>query len=100
MQKQVTTLEDIRVKREEIFAIAARYGASDVRLFGSVVRGDANVQSDVDFLVSFPANYRLLDHAGLLAELQDLLGVSVDVAIEANLQDAYADTILASAIPL
>ena len=60
-------------------AIADHYGARDVRLFGSVARGENTEASDVDILVRFEAGRTLLDHAGLIGQLEDLLGVKVDV---------------------
>lgn len=94
------TLEWLRVRRDEILALADRYGAYHVRVFGSVARGDATPESDIDFLVQFPPHYKLLDHAGLLVDLKDLLGVNVDVSVEANLKDAYRARILKDAVRL
>lgn len=73
------TRNDILRRREEILDIARRHGAHDVRLFGSVGRGDATEGSDVDFIVKFEPARTLLDHAALIGDLQDLLGVKVDV---------------------
>jgi uncharacterized protein len=94
------TLEELRARRNEILALAEQYGAEDVRVFGSVARGDATPRSDVDILVRFPPDYRLLDHAGFLMALKELLGVEVDVSIEANLREAYRLEILKDAVPL
>ena len=69
----------LRESREEILAIAAEHGASNVRVFGSVARGDAGPDSDVDILVDLEENRSILDLGGLLMDLQDLLGVNVDV---------------------
>ena len=74
------TLEELlQAKREEILKVCARYGAHNVRVFGSVARGEADEQSDIDLMVDFEPGRSLLDHAGLWLELQDLLGVKVDV---------------------
>ena len=62
-------------KREEILAIAAHHGASNVRIFGSVARGKARHDSDVDFLVEIEAGRSLLDRIGLIQDLEDLLGL-------------------------
>jgi len=70
---------DLHRRRQEILAVATRRGASDVRIFGSVARGDANESSDVDLVVRFEPSRTLLDHAGLIGDLEDLLGVKVDV---------------------
>ncbi|MCS6938434.1 MAG: nucleotidyltransferase domain-containing protein, partial [Roseiflexus sp.] len=77
-----TLAELVREKRAEILAIAAKHGARNVRVFGSVARGDADAQSDVDFLVEFDLDRSLFDHAALLLELQELLGCPVDVVNE------------------
>lgn len=68
------TREDILHRREQIIALAGRYGASDVRLFGSLARGDATENSDVDLLVRFEPGRSLLDQGGLLMDLRQLLG--------------------------
>jgi predicted nucleotidyltransferase len=94
------TLDDLRTRRDEILALAEKYGAYNVRVFGSVARGESTSESDVDLLVQFPAHYKLLDHAGLLMDLKDLLGVEVDVSVEANLQDALRSRILKDAVRL
>lgn len=94
------TLDDLRARRDEILALAEKYGAYNMRVFGSVARGEATAASDVDILVQFPARYKLLDHAGLLMELKDLLGIDVDVSVEVNLQDIFRTGILKDAVPL
>lgn len=71
--------DDIVKRRDEIIAVAKRYGASDIRLFGSLARGDANEDSDVDLIVRFEPGRSLFDHGGLIADLEELLGVKVDV---------------------
>jgi len=72
----------LKEKREEIIRIAEKHGARNVRVFGSVARGDADEKSDVDFLVSFDSGASLLDHAALIRELEELLGRKVDVVSE------------------
>jgi predicted nucleotidyltransferase len=80
------TLEELlKEKREEILRIAANHGARNVRVFGSVVRGEAGEASDVDFLVDFEPGRSLLDQAGLIADLEDLLGRKADVVTEGSL---------------
>jgi predicted nucleotidyltransferase len=87
-------------KRDAILELAARYGASNVRVFGSVARGDARPDSDVDFLVDFNPDYRLWDHIGLKQDLEDLLGRKVDVAIAKNLREEFRPYILRDAVNL
>ena len=90
-------LED---KRPEILAIAARYGASNLRVFGSVARGEAGPASDVDLLVDFSPGVSLLDHVGLLQELEALLARKVDVVSARALHWYIKDKVLAEAVPL
>ena len=76
------TLENLRDLRDEILAIAEKYGAYNVRVFGSVARAEANPKSDIDFLVSFREGASLFDLSGLRLDLMDLLDCSVDVISE------------------
>ncbi|MHB8627814.1 MAG: nucleotidyltransferase family protein [Aggregatilineales bacterium] len=87
-------------KYDEILRLAKRYGASNVRIFGSVARGEAGPDSDVDFLVDFKPDYRLWDHIGLKQDLEDLLGRRVDVAIAKNLREEFRPSIMRDAIVL
>lgn len=87
-------------KRDEILRTAARYGATNVRVFGSVARGEARPDSDVDLLVRFKPDYKLRDHLGLTVALKDVLGRSVDIAVEANLRAELRPAILEDATPL
>lgn len=95
-----TTLLDLRAKRTQILSVAAKHGATRVRVFGSVARGEANEQSDVDLLVEMEPGRSLLDRAGLLVEVQELLGCAVDVATEASLRERLRARILSEAVPL
>lgn len=87
-------------KRDEILRIAARHGAKNIRVFGSVARGDADAASDVDVLVDMEPGRSLLDMGGLLMDLQDLLGCSVDVVTERGLRPRIRDRVLKEAVPL
>jgi predicted nucleotidyltransferase len=84
--------------RAEILAAAARHGASNVRVFGSVARGEADAASDVDFLVDFEPGRSLLDLASLLVELEDLLGHPVDVVTEPGLKARIRQRVLDEAV--
>jgi predicted nucleotidyltransferase len=84
--------------RDQILAAASRHGATNVRVFGSVARGDADATSDVDFLVDFEPDRSLLDLASLLVELEDLLGRPVDVVTEAGLKARVRRRVLAEAV--
>ena len=74
--------------------VADRHGARNVRVFGSVARGDAGLDSDVDFLVDMEGGRSLMDRAGLVVELQELLGCVVDVATEPSLRRRIRDRAL------
>jgi uncharacterized protein len=87
-------------KREAILHIAAQHGASNVRVFGSVARGEATPDSDIDFLVAFKADYTLWDHIGLKQALEDLLGRRVDVVLEKELREGFRPYILRDAVAL
>ena len=90
----------LQEKRIEILELAARHGAHDVRIFGSVARGDTSPDSDVDFLVNIESGRSLLDLGGLLMDLQDLLGREVDVVTEAGLRARIRQRVLREARPL
>lgn len=92
--------EELRARRDRILSIAARHGARNVRLFGSVVRGQAGPDSDVDFLVEMDEDRSLMDHVGLIQDLEDYLGRKVDVVSERALHWFIRDRVLAEAVPL
>lgn len=92
--------EIIGDKRDAILALAARHGASNVRIFGSVAEGKADDVSDVDFLVDMEPGRSLLDLGGLLMDLQDLLGRKVDVVTEAGLRDRIRQSVQKQAVRL
>ena len=87
-------------KHDEILRIAARHGAKNIRVFGSVARGDADAASDVDVLVDMEPGRSLLDMGGLLMDLQDVLGCPVDVVTERGLRPRIRDRVLKEAVPL
>ena len=92
--------ELLQEKREDILSIATRRGASNVRIFGSVARGEADSKSDIDILVDLEPGRSLLDLGGLLMDLQDLLGHNVDVVTERGLRERIRERVLREAIPL
>jgi predicted nucleotidyltransferase/DNA-binding XRE family transcriptional regulator len=73
--------------REDVIRIAAHNHATNLRVFGSVARGDDRPGSDVDLLVTFEPDASLLDQAGLIADLEELLGTRVDVVSDRGLTD-------------
>jgi len=86
--------------REKILKIAANYGAYNVRVFGSVARGEETPQSDIDFLVDMQPGRSLLDLGGLLYDLQELLQFDVDAATENGLRPRIKEGILKEAVAL
>ncbi len=90
----------IAEKREEIFEIAAKHGAANVRIFGSVARGDAGESSDIDMLVEVGENTSPWFPGGLIADLEDLLGRRVHVVTVGALHSYIRDRVLQEAVPL
>lgn len=86
--------------REEILKIAAKHGASNVRVFGSVARGEATPDSDVDFLVELEPQRSLFDYIALIQDLAVLLKRKVDVAEIENLHELIRDKVLKEAVLL
>jgi hypothetical protein len=84
-------------KKDEILRIAAKHGARNVRVFGSVARGEARPDSDVDFLVDMEPGRTLFDQGGLLMDLRDLLDVQVDVVTEDGLKSRIRERVLKEA---
>ncbi len=87
-------------KRDDILRVAVKYGARNVRIFGSVARGEARPDSDVDVLVDLEPGRSLFDLGGLLMELQELLGCRVDVVTEQGLRPRIRERVLREAVPL
>jgi hypothetical protein len=87
-------------RRTEILRLCATHGARNPRVFGSVARGEADAQSDVDFLVEMEPGRSLFDLGGLQYELERLLGRPVDVVTERGLKERIRDRVLREAVPL
>lgn len=92
--------ELLQENREEILKIATKHGAYNLRIFGSVARGEERQDSDVDFLVDMESDRNLLDRIGLMQDLEDFLGRKVDVATVKVLRDFCRESILKDAVPL
>ena len=86
--------------RKKILELAARRGASNIRIFGSAARGEALPASDLDLLVSFEAGRTLLDLIGLKHDLEELIDRPVDVVTDRALSPYLRDRVLAEAVPL
>lgn len=92
--------EVLGARRKEIIEMAARHGASNLRIFGSVARGDAGPESDIDLLADFGPQTSLIDHVALLQDLEEVLGRRVDLVSARALHWYIKDRVLAEAIPL
>ena len=90
----------IAEKRGEILAVAARYGVTNVRIFGSVARHEARPDSDLDLLVTFGPTASLFDLIGLEQDLTELLGLEVQVAFDRGLRERIRATVMQEAVPL
>ena len=96
----MTATYALKRHRPEVLRLAAKYGATDVRVFGSVARGEADESSDIDFLVRMSPGRSVFDIGGLLMDLQDLLGRRVDVVTERGLRPRMRERVLREAIPV
>ena len=96
----MVTLRTLAARRADILALAEQYRAANVRVFGSVVRGDNTESSDVDFLISPKRGCSLWDLGGLLEDLQSLLGCRVDLVTEEGLKPRLRERVLKEAVPL
>jgi uncharacterized protein len=94
------TLAEVRARKPEILRIAARRGVKNIRVFGSVSRGDTTPVSDVDFLVEMEARHGLFDLSGFRLDMEDLLGCRVDVATPGAIDARMKERIYADAKPL
>ena len=94
---KIQTLEDIRRLRPQIMALARKHRAHKVAVFGSCARGEMRADSDIDFLVDFEEGYTLLDIAGMMNGLEDLLGRKVDVIDRPSLRKELWETVMQEA---
>ena len=96
----ITIAAAINEKRETILRIAAKHGATQVRLIGSVARGEDRPESDIDLLVTWRNGTSLLDQAALILELESLLGRRVDIASDGWVKPSIRESVYRDAIPL
>jgi len=94
------TFSDLQAQRPAILALAAKHGARDIRVFGSVLCGEANSMSDLDLLVDMEPGRSLLNMGGLLMDLRELLSCPVDVVTERGLRPRLRERVLRDALPL
>ncbi len=90
----------LKAQRPAILQLAAQHGASNVRVFGSIARGEAGPESDVDLLVTLADDRSLLDLVGLWQDLEDLLEHKVDVVTDGGLNECMRERVLAEAVAL
>ena len=96
----MTASDIVKEKREEILAIARKHGAFNVRVFGSVARGEADDESDIDLLVELDEERSLFDLGALVVELNESIGHHVDVVTERGIRARIRDRIVAEAVAL
>jgi predicted nucleotidyltransferase len=96
----MSTGQRIREHREEILRACARHGAGNVRLFGSVARGEDTPESDVDLLIDVTGDTTPWFPGSLMVDLERLLGQRVQVVIRRSLSPLIRDTVLREAVPL
>ena len=94
------SLETLRSHRNDILHAATKYGVRNIRVFGSVVRGEAKSGSDIDLLVELESGRSLIDRIGFMQELERLLGKKVDVVNERSLHRLIRDDVLREVLPL
>jgi uncharacterized protein len=94
------TLQTLVERRSQILGLAERYHTGEVRVFGSVVHGNATEDSDVDFLIKPQRDCSLFDLGGLVEDLKELLGCRVDLVTEDGLKPHLRERVLKEAVPL
>ncbi len=99
-KKQVRPSEQLAESRSEVLAVLARYGATNIRVFGSVARGEDECDSDLDMLVDLPPGTGLFKRGRLTQDLEDILGCRVDLVQACEVHERSRDRVLAEARPL
>jgi uncharacterized protein len=95
-----SVVEVVRAKRDAILRLAAKYGATRVRLIGSVARGDDRPDSDIDFLMTWADGTSLLDQAALTIEMEHLLGRKVEIASDGWVKPSIRESVYRDAVAL
>jgi len=90
----------LKNKRDEILTIAKKYGAKNIRIFGSMARGEENLQSDLDIIVEMEKGSSLLDIIAIKQDIEELLGLNVDIVTEASISPYIREMVLKEAVNL
>ena len=96
----MSTIDILHAKREDVLEVAQRHGVTSIRVFGSVARGDESAESDIDLLITTGANISPWFPAGLIIELEQLLGRHIDIVTESGLNPLLRDQVLTEAVAL
>ena len=96
----MTTIDLLRTKRDDVLAIAQKHGVTSIKVFGSVARGEESAESDVDLLVTTGPEVSSWFPAGLILDLEHLLGRRVDIVTEAGVNSHIRDEVLSEAVAL
>ncbi len=96
----MTTLDMLLEKREEVMQLAKKHGVISIRVFGSVARGEESATSDIDLLVTTGSDLSAWFPAGLILDLENLLGRHIDIVTESGLNSLLRDEVLNEAVPL
>ena len=94
------TIDILQEKREDVLKVARRHGVTSIRVFGSVARGEESAESDIDLLVTTGPQVSAWFPAGLILDLEDLLGRHIDVVTESGLNPLLRDHVMGEAVPL
>ncbi|MDQ2707557.1 MAG: nucleotidyltransferase family protein [Actinomycetota bacterium] len=98
--RRAVSLAEVRQHRTQVLAIGERFGVGNIRVFGSVARNDADIDSDLDLLIDVEPGHGYFDMTGFALEVEDLLGVFTQVATVAGLKLSIRDRVLAEAVPV
>jgi predicted nucleotidyltransferase len=96
----MTTIDILQQKREDVIEVAKRHGVTSIRVFGSVARGDESPESDIDLLVTTGPRVSAWFPAGLILDLEQLLGRHIDIVTESGLNPLFRDQVLTEAVEL
>lgn len=96
----MTTIDLLQAKRDDVLDVAKQHGVTSIRVFGSVARGEETTESDVDLLVTTGPKVSSWFPAGLILDLEHLLGRHIDIVTEAGLNPLLRDQVLAEAVAL